>query len=556
MAEDLEAALEALAQGAPTDAVPLAERALMAVPGDAEACAVLGLAICLTGDAAGLERINLAIASEPREPRWHLYLARALSTLGNHDDARLAHAAASRLADFAPAAVIPQIGYLTQVGDPAAAYDAAVAARRQRPNDPVMVRLVARTGGPAGHHAAAHHAATIVARSTIATPKDHLRRAQLAIDLSRYDEASDILSSLWRTRPTPEVALSLAKLRAFAGRLPEAEAILRRALGVAPMIAPLWTLLLGLPGASEQDAAAAARLLPSGINKPLRLALARFALRNGDAAQAMELAREAHIGAAPWDWRGVQGHIDWAYDAYVKTAPTGQTADPPNNIYLCGAPRSGGSLIQARLCTAFDAASVGERGSLPLHFLRQHGTTLSQPDIEKLRQADLRGLKQQCGGSSQTIDKTPQNAIVAGLLSRVHPNAQLVRNRRDLREVALSIWFHDLPPIYGYGSRVLDIARYLRLHDDALDGWQDRGVSFIETDHTDIVAGGVRSLAARLDMAPRPTVDQGEDSHQADVWVPTHSFAQARKDVAPAPSRFPAIEAFLTDEERGALEGL
>ena len=420
-----------------------------------------------------------------------------------------------------------------------------------RPNDLFRLRIVARLGPKLAEHAVAADAARRAVRHVGAGAQDRLTHVARALDVSAHEEAEAAAAALWAEGERSDALTDLyLRLLTMRGALDEAAALLRVRAADAPLAPRLAAQLVGLPQATERDIVNAAAVCERHPSEPLHLALARAFDRRGEPEAALRHLRQTAPLRASWDERAERARIAWMRQQHDRLRPdAAASSDEARPIYLCGPPRSGGTFLQTRLCSAYEAASVGERGALPLEFYRRAGTTLPPALLGDLARADAAGLRRQVG-TGRSVDKTPVNGLLAGLLALVHPGAVFVRNARPLREVALSIWLHDFPPAYAYASTLEGTARYLRLHEETLDHWERAGTAMHPARHEAVVRdpGALPRLAETLALAPRATPRQ--------VTAPTHSAVQVREPPQVTPQRYRAYWPLLEAAERDALDGL
>ena len=419
------------------------------------------------------------------------------------------------------------------------------------PNDLFLLRVVAQFAPQLTEHAAAADAARRAARHANATAQDRLTHVARALDVSAYGEAETAAAALWAEGDRSDALTDLyLRLLTMRGALGEAAALLRTRAADGPLAPRLAAQLVGLPQATDRDLMEAAAVCERQPSEPLHLALARAFDRRGQPEAALRHLRRAAPLRASWDERVERDRIAWMRQQHDRLRSHARPSeDGPRPIYLCGPPRSGGTFLQTRLCSTYEVTSVGERGSLPLEFYRRAGTALPPALLRDLARADTAGLRRQVG-AARSVDKTPVNGLLAGLLALVHPGAVFVRNERPLREVALSIWFHDFPPAYAYAGTLESTARYLRLHEEALDHWEGAGTPMRPARHEAMVGdpSALPRLAELLGLAPRLAAQT--------VTAPTHSAVQVREAPQVTPQRYPTYRSLLTAAERDALDGL
>ena len=537
----INSALECLSAGKEGEAVTLARIAFDLKPNDAEAASLLGL--CLAGQEVTREEayqhLRRAVEDEPKEPRWQVHLGQGLTKAGRYEEAEKAFAAAAELSGG-------HLGLLMQWGK------ALRLAGRPADASQVYARVIQRSPSPAAWLAASE--ALTEARDTINAafayekafpePRPDFAEAHLAdlhIALGHYDKAKVFNDSLRGKNPNDaDAGLRAANLMRWTGDIDGAKALLSE----------LWTK-------HSTHAGLAAALLQDGNEAPRKLAetIARDESANQDerrrcAFALCDFADKSGDTDAAWEWavlanslypktretlKSLREMLDKAIMAYhlMPDADVFEGARATNMIYVIGPPRSGGSLLQTILARHDGARSVGERGAL-LSFLPQ---LLDAPDemaaqIEQLAAADIAGMTRAVGMADYFVDKTPHYFLLAGLLEKVHGGAQFVAPNRDIKDMAISLFFHEFGQEFPFTRNLPDIQEYLDFHESALVRWGEAGVKIISHNHDRFVddapsRGAALFKSLGLNWSSSVLEDQAEDGA-----VRTFSARQVRGGVS------------------------
>ena len=538
----IDAALACLSKGQDSEATTHARQAYELKPHDAEAASLLGL--CLSGQDSTRQEafgyLRKAVKDEPKEPRWQVHLGQGLTKAARFDDAEKAYAAAVELSGG-------HLGLLMQWGK------ALRLAGRPADASQVYARVIQQKPSRAAWLAASE--ALTEARDTInaafayekafpETDRPDFASAHLAdlhIALGHYDKAQAFNAGLREKNPDDaDAGLRAANLMRWRGDIDSAKVLLK----------DLWAK-------NPEHAGLAAALLQDGDAAPLSLAenIARDETANQNERRRCAFALCDYtdkIGETDtaWSWavlanslyppatetfKGLREMLDKAITAY-HLIPDAEVAEPVRDtkmIYLIGPPRSGGSLLQTIIARHPGARSVGERGAL-LSFLPQ---LLDDPEkmaaqIEDLAAADIAGMTRAVGMADVFVDKTPHYFLLAGLLEKVHAGSTFVASHRDIKDMAVSLFFHEFGEEFPFTRSLNDIQEYLDFHDAALVRWREAGVNILSHNHDRFVEDTEARGAALFNALELTwSADVLEDQAQDGV-VRTFSARQVRGGVS------------------------
>lgn len=559
MNDKVDRAEAALRAGKTAEARALLEAALAGEmsPGlRAEATSMLGLSLLSSGEkVAAIRFLQRAVELEPDEGMFRYNYARGLEQSGQLEEATVQHREAVRLSNGQLPLVIALVQVLARSGryaegaqwlDPIAC----------KPDAPAAVRrLYAKCLQGAGDlHAALDSAKSLlpehIEQASAQERADALMVAHLLQGAMNYDEAAALAQALVERDPgDAEAAAILAPLALWMNGPEAAYGVIMRALDSGKAAPELLVQLLGYNDEVEPahldkaERLAADEAVSPRLRGELLLALAQYDDRRGDFERAWARAQQGNaIGGEQQkrDWRGA---LATQIDLYHRVAQVEPRGDEIAQFYLCGAPRSGQSLIQSVVAAAPQVASVGERGALLAHLLWR-GDELERMPTEQcvalfaqLAEADKRGLRRLVGNPALAVDKNPSNLVVAGSIARIHPQAKFAVSLRDPADVAVSIYMRGFSPAYDYARDLGAIVDHLEFLADSVAAWRAEGLAVHAMDYHSFVAEpeiegaglftwlGIEWDKAYLDPASRRTP------------VPTFSAAQVRKPIGQHSSR-------------------
>ena len=544
----INAALSALNQGDHASAARLCAELLQDTPDDAEIISFHGLALLPTEAATALSLLAKACQLEPQEARWHLHLGIGHGQQNEWHQAEQAYAAAAQLSGHAPQTLLPWSEALIELGRIPEAADVLSQLATSAPSKPVWQKL----GSLQLDLQDFAGALTSLERSLTfgqASPEETLMIANLQVTMQRYDEAVKSFDQLLTAKPVhPDAALGAANMARAQGQAAKADEILLQGWHDNQTHAGLIAERLEgsdvepkLLMTAQQNATRDAT--PLADKQTLNFALAKFFDKADDPEQAWHHATLANDQYEEPAATGIQQYvadIDAAFALFEAAKPITPSAPPPGLIYCIGPPRSGGSLLQTVLSAPPGHASLGERGALMpwlLPMLEKDQAPRLQDwtnRAQALSDADIAGMQTLFPQATLYTDKTPSHGHVAGLLYRLHPQAKFVDQRRNLKDVLVSVFLHGFKSTFTYTKSLEQIAAYLTLHRRTIDRWIEAGVPIICHDHEAFVRAPEetgKQLFDALDLAWDPAFLKRDNRT---TTVRTFSVRQVREKISPA----------------------
>jgi Tfp pilus assembly protein PilF len=393
---------------------------------------------------------------------------------------------------------------------------------------------------------------------------DHLRRN------GQLDKARDILRQAESAGAMGIGALALAIMVAeFDGKLDEAEAIIARAMELAPAN-PVLCLPRATVAARRRDYEGALAILESyrphlapEASVPLLMLRGRIqgelgrtdeAFADFAAGKALELQtarRDFHperVDAMVTETRRVFTPLMMSR---LPRAPT--RADVMQPLFITGFPRSGTTMVEQTLSMHPRIAAGGELGALHevLHKARGLlGSSLNYPGaLQELVVADRRhGLTMMRddylnnalpnvtpkAGAVWFTDKALQREAHIPLMSLLFPASAIINVVRHPLDSILSVFSLQLPDSLGYSLTLEKAAHFYRQNAEAAEQWRLTlpSVRLLTIRYEDILADQEAEVARMLAFIGEPYDPACLDFHKNKRVPATLSYSQVRGKIS------------------------
>lgn len=503
------AALDALQSGDAVRAEQWARRALLELPTDAGALALLALALSQQGRAEdALPLYEQLTRLQPAVPDHWSNLGNCLCELGRERDAL-----APLQEALARGGDTPELHYaLARAwiahGQARDALPAVERALWSFPRDPEFRLLRARALVMLDEFEAAGQAIDAL-RSGDLPPSVLVEAGNLLLQLGLYEDAAACFARVPAGDPQRvDADLGLAAVHERCNRLAEAQALADRLTHTRAAMNPHQSdLLLELEAqlaGRRDDHTAARQRLESLLTRPASDAMARGDLwlklgRTCDALGDVDGAMQAFAAGHSERYQHVTRthaalpHSDGLLAVLDAPVPTirspwiAQPGDPADPVFLVGFPRSGTTLLEQLLDAHPALASFDEQPFLQRLVARMNERAPGYPDaLATLTREDCAGLRQRyyaevtrvlpALGIRRAVDKNPLNMVRLPLVASVFPDAHVLLALRHPCDVVLSCYMQNFrSPAFSITFETL--ASTARMYDRVMahfHGYADR----------------------------------------------------------------------------------
>ena len=226
----------------------------------------------------------------------------------------------------------------------------------------------------------------------------------------------------------------------------------------------------------------------------------------------------------------------------IRALKTMGNADQRPTLVV-GLPRSGTSLIEQVLASHPNVEGCGELPDLP-NLTRWMGEMLGSGWPQSSRQLNPQMMKQAAGlylstldrfsqaDTLRCIDKTPANFFHVGIFQSLFPQGRVIWMRRDLRDVALSIYFENFSHSQKYATDLADIAHYALAQQRMMQHWTDTGeINLLEVHYEDLVADFEPQARRVTEFMGLDWNDAALTFHETERAVTTPSRWQVRQPI-------------------------
>jgi len=339
----------------------------------------------------------------------------------------------------------------------------------------------------------------------------------------------------------------------FLGKLDEAEAALRKALGLDPGNPNAHWTLSGTRKAKNRDhVEQLERLVQQERQNSRALAFLYYGL--GKELEDLEEWDEAFDAFA----RGAKARrstIDFDESSEIKMyrafaevftsewleeSATGH--DDPSPIFVIGQPRTGTTLVERIITSHSQVHSAGELKQFGICIRRlsdyrgptRHSAKLARIagklDGEKVGKAYMATTAKMHGSVPRFVDKLPPNYLYLPLILKALPNAKIIHLTRNPMDACFASFKQLFADAYKHSYDQAEMARHHARYYHLMGCWRERfGDRFFDIAYEDTARDVEPNARALIDFLELPWEDACLEFHKQDAAVTTASAVQVRQ---------------------------
>jgi tetratricopeptide (TPR) repeat protein len=216
-------------------------------------------------------------------------------------------------------------------------------------------------------------------------------------------------------------------------------------------------------------------------------------------------------------------------------------------IFIIGLPRTGSTLLEHLLTEHQDISSAGEVpylsrevakflfGQSKLHYPYSMAD-MTDEQLNTAAQIYLEKLSAHAEGNHYVIDKLPANFQSLGLIYKLFPNAKVLHMKRNLPDVALSVYRNYFSQSEPYFCSLIEFKQYHALYSDLMEYWNTKLPGFShDVSYEQLVADKTNTIKNILDLCGLPSEINMRNGYQTNKVVKTLSNIQVRRAISTKP---------------------
>ena len=526
--------------------------------GDAEALALLGVALTMTGrHEEAVSRFKAALALQPAVSSLHNNLGNVLKVLGRLTEAEASYRTALKIRPDDVHACSNLGALLAETGRPE---EAETILRKATTLAPGFADAWNHLGNLAAANGDFTNAETCYRRALEANPHFVDSRCNLA-DMLLLDRRMDEAEAIYREALTVQhgntnLRAGLARLLERKGEFAEAQELLSALEGDDPRN-PRVLLVRAALADRTGDTEDVIHALEAAIDQPLadrqrmdlHFELGRLYDRAGIFARAFEHYRAGNqLDSGRFDEAATAAEFArikaaFAGDAFARRADAGSDSDVP--VFIVGMPRSGTSLVEQIIAShpaVYGAGELDALDELTAALPARCDARRTYPEcladlvdaavLRAVAEEHIERLRALAPGALRVSDKMPHNFRHLGLIAMLFPKARIIHCRRDPRDTCLSVYFTQFNVNHPYANDLAHLASYHAHYRDLMEYWEAvLPVPMLAVDYEKLVADQEATVRSIIDFLDLPWDDTCLQFHSSRRVVDTPSYQQVRKPI-------------------------
>jgi len=379
----------------------------------------------------------------------------------------------------------------------------------------------------------------------------YLNLATLSIEgFADSEEANRFIDKALEVNPKSTSAyINLGNLKEGEGKVKEAIESFHQALLLEPDNAYALSRLLELSLEDKYKQLALAKLsfFQNEQDKlDILFALARVADKEKNYTEAQALGVKANLELKAmyprYDESTISSVVDQLKQLTTELPKLQGNEKYPKVLFICGMYRSGSTLLEQILSAHEQIQSGGEMSFFPNMFgnnISNIPKMFQNPKQYELQLKDIREhhsklINDRVGNFKGTyiLDKRPGNILYIQIIKAIYPGAKVIITNREVKDMAISLWFQQLGPMFNYANDIENILHFYELIMELAEFYKSiYGDDIVIVDYEDIVAdleSHISALLSLLQLEWQPAITEFYDNNNL---VMTASMSQVRSPI-------------------------
>ncbi len=385
-------------------------------------------------------------------------------------------------------------------------------------------------------------------------PKRIIQSAAILAECRQVKEAIELVSPLLKGQPTPDILHFLGTTHSQIGNIEIAKEFLIKLLDIVPKSAISWLTLSAIYKFQLNDEIySKITSIKHDFNNnktqsaPFWFALGKAELDVNNSEKAFSHFAHGCGLMNNENTYSEQQHCDFINEiiakqtkAFLDSLPSIHNKETNQPIFIVGLPRSGTTLLQQILSAH---TNIGEGGELK--YLTYSFAEIGQSNINKLSsendenklailnkiQEDYSHLRsQQFSNNLPIIDKTLNLNHQLGIISKVFPNATIIRIVRNSEDNAWSCFRNFFNQGNNWSYNLRNIASFFHHEERLAEHWQSLlGARIIQISYEDLIESPESTIKLCLANLGLDFESDILSFHKKKSLVQTASVGQVRK---------------------------
>lgn len=388
-------------------------------------------------------------------------------------------------------------------------------------------------------------------------PRRIIQCAGILAECREIKSAIALVTPLLKGNVTPDILHFLGTTHSQIGNIELAKKYLVELINIVPTSAISWLTLAAVHTFSENDPLyqhisdlkEQLEQAPKAQHAPYWFALGKAALDIKDSQQAFtyfskacKLMHNEKAYEAKQHGQFIDDIIKHQNADYLNTLPNLEQTTHCAPIFIIGLPRSGTTLLQQVLSAHSKIGQGGELkyfshatsqiGQVKLNNLAEQNQEQQMATLKTIQSNYQHMLSQQFPTDQPVVDKTLNLNHHLGLVSKIFPNAAMIRITRKSEDNAWSCYRNFFNQGLGWSYNLENIAEFFHHESRLTKHWQSLlGARILEISYEDLINQPEATIALCLEHIGLTYEPSMLSFHTNNALVQTASVGQVRREI-------------------------